>query len=92
MGDTDVRKTVRLTNRYGLHARPAAQFVELCNRYASEIHVRKDETIVNGKNILDVMILGAEPGSELEIRASGDDATEAVDKLVELVEGNFGES
>jgi phosphocarrier protein HPr len=84
-------RKVILTNRYGLHARPAALFVELCNRFRSRITVGKDEAEVNGKNILDVMTLGADAGTLLILRAAGPDAVEALAALVELVEGNFGE-
>ncbi|MBN2714159.1 MAG: HPr family phosphocarrier protein [Planctomycetes bacterium] len=87
-----VSETVTLTNRYGLHARPAALFVELCNRFSSEVEVCKDGMQVNGKNILDIMMLGAEPGSNLTLNANGSDAEEAVKQLVELVKSNFGET
>jgi phosphocarrier protein len=84
-------RTVQLTNKYGLHARPAALFVELCNRFASEVEVRKDEVSVNGKNILDIMMLGAETGTQLIINATGPDAEATISQLAELIESNFGE-
>ncbi len=92
MGQNELKKKLQLNNRYGLHARPAALFVELCNRFNSEIHVSKDGTQVNGKNILDIMMLGAEPGSELEIIASGEDAKNALEEITKLIESNFGET
>lgn len=86
-----VHRSVVIQNRYGLHARPAAEFVKLAGRFQCEIWVRKDDTEVNGKSIMGVMMLAAEPGAELFIRAAGDDAEAAVDELVALVENRFGE-
>jgi phosphocarrier protein HPr len=87
----DCERNVTIANRYGLHARPAAEFVKLANRYRSDVHVRKLDLEVNGKSIMGMMMLAAEYGSEITIRASGDDATEAVESLCELVSGRFGE-
>ena len=84
--------TVQIANRYGLHARPAAEFVKLAGRFQAEIFVRKDETEVNGKSIMGVMMLAAESGSEITIRAVGSDAEAAVRELAELVQGGFGEN
>jgi phosphocarrier protein len=85
-------KTVTIENRYGLHARPAAEFVKLSSRYTSVITVEKDGLEVNGKSIMGVMMLAAECGSSLRIRAVGDDSAEAVDALALLVRSQFGES
>lgn len=82
---------VMVVNKYGLHARPAAEFVKLANRFASDVWIRKDEVEVSGKSIMGVMMLAAECGSTVRIRARGDDAEEAVGALVELVESRFGE-
>jgi phosphocarrier protein len=82
---------VTVANVYGLHARPAAEFVKLANRYESEILVSKDGIEVNGKSIMGVMMLAAEKGSAIEIRARGADAEVAVKALVKLVAGGFGE-
>jgi phosphocarrier protein len=87
----EVYQGVQITNTYGLHARPAAQFVKLANRFQSEIWVRKQDLEVNGKSIMGMMMLAAECGSEIVIRASGDDANEAVRALVELVSHRFNE-
>ena len=78
-------------NKYGLHARPAAEFVKLANRFASEVWVRKDEIEVSGKSIMGVMMLAAEHGSSITVRASGADSAAAVEALRELVAGGFGE-
>jgi len=82
---------VRIVNSLGLHARPAAAFVKIASRHASQISVRKDDMEVNGKSIMGMMMLAAECGSELRVRAEGDDAESAVQELVSLVQGGFGE-
>jgi phosphocarrier protein len=87
----EVERTVRVSNKYGLHARPAAEFVKLAGRFRSTIWVRKADIEVNGKSIMGVMMLAAENGSELVIRAAGPDAEDAVASLIELVDGGFGE-
>ena len=82
---------VVIVNKYGLHARPAAEFVKLANRFASEVFIRKDDVEVSGKSIMGVMMLAAECGSTVAIRADGDDARQAVDALAELIRNRFGE-
>lgn len=86
-----VEREVTVSNRQGLHARPAAEFVKLASTFDSEIFVEKDELEVNGKSIMGVMMLAAEPGATLAIRAEGDDSDEAVEALAGLVEDGFGE-
>jgi len=84
-------RTVAIRNQYGLHARPAAEFVKLASRFRSDVWVRKGDLEVNGKSIMGVMMLAAECGSQITIRASGEDAQDAVEQLVKLVENGFGE-
>ena len=94
-GGTDERTsegTVRITNRLGMHARPAAEFVKLSARFQSHISVEKDGLEVNGKSIMGVMMLAAECGSQLRIRATGPDHGDALASLVALVRDGFGES
>ncbi|MBN2226013.1 MAG: HPr family phosphocarrier protein [candidate division Zixibacteria bacterium] len=86
-----VRKSVKVINRLGMHARPAAAFVSHASRFMSEIHIEKDGLKVNGKSIMGVMMLAAEMGSELFITAMGDDEEEAVETLVDLVRTGFGD-
>ncbi len=86
-----VERTVRIVNSLGLHARPAAAFVKLAGRRQCHILVRKDELEVNGKSIMGMMMLAAECGSDLVIRADGEDAEAAVEELAALVAGGFGE-
>jgi phosphocarrier protein len=84
-------RDVTVANVYGLHARPAAEFVKLAGKFKSEILVSKDGLEVNGKSIMGVMMLAAEKGSTIQIRARGADAREAVEALVRLVADGFGE-
>ena len=87
----ELQKNVQIRNKYGLHARPAAEFVKTASRFQAEIWVRKQELEVNGKSIMGMMMLAAECGSEITIRAAGNDAEPAVRELVGLVERKFGE-
>ena len=87
-----VVRSVRIVNSLGLHARPAAAFVRIAGRHACQIFVKKDDLEVNGKSIMGMMMLAAEAGSELVIRAEGEGAELAVLDLVALVQGGFGES
>ena len=87
----EIVRTVVIRNKDGLHARPAAEFVKLAARFRSQIFASKEDTEVNGKSIMGVMMLAAECGSELRIRAQGEDAEEAMNELVALVERGFGE-
>jgi phosphocarrier protein len=84
-------RTVTIVNRYGLHARPAAEFVKLASRFRSEIRVRTEEPEVNGKSIMGVMMLAAECGRAITIIASGEDAAAALEELATLVMNRFGE-
>ena len=84
-------KTVKITNKLGLHARPAAEFVKLAARFMSDISISKNDHVVNGKSIMGVMTLAADMGSELHIQASGADEHEAIDALVELINNKFYE-
>ncbi len=84
-------REVPILNKYGFHARPAAEFVKLANKFTSEIWVKKDEIEVSGKSIMGVMMLAAERGSVISIRAVGGDAQAAVDALAGLVASRFGE-
>lgn len=85
-------RTVRIVNKNGLHARPAAEIVKLAAKYKSEITVAKDDLDVNGKSIMGVMMLAAECGSNIIFRAEGPDAEQALDALSALVGNKFGEN
>lgn len=76
-----VKKEVIVKNKTGLHARPAAIFVQIANKYESEITILKDDQKVNGKSIMGILMLAAEKGSKIVIEADGSDAEEAVNEL-----------
>ena len=78
-------------NPLGLHARPAAQLVRLAAMFSADIYFSKDGVEVNGKSIMGVMMLAAECGSSMTIRATGADGEQAVQALAELVATGFGE-
>jgi phosphocarrier protein HPr len=86
-----VVKELTIQNKLGLHARPAAMFVRIANRFTCEISVEKDGEEVNGKSIMGLMMLAAGCGSELKVSASGDDAETAVRDLAELIQRKFDE-
>jgi phosphocarrier protein HPr len=86
-----VERTVQIVNRNGLHARPAAEIVKTSSTFQSEITLVKDGMEVNGKSIMGVMMLAAECGSSLVLRAEGADAEAALDALATLIANRFGE-
>jgi len=86
-----VERQVRIVNRAGMHARPAAEFVKTAGQFSSHITVEKDGLEVNGKSIMGVLMLAAEQGSTLKLKAHGDDASEAVAALAALVGRGFVE-
>ncbi|MBB80722.1 MAG: phosphocarrier protein HPr [Roseibacillus sp.] len=85
-------KEVTVSNKLGIHARPAAQFVKTASQFEAEIHVEKDGEEINGKSIMGLMMLAAGHGSVLKLIAEGPDAEEALEVLENLVARNFGES
>lgn len=84
-------RLVTVPNRLGLHARAAARFVHLAQRYRARVTVGRDGRSMDGKSILGVLLLAASQGVELELSAEGDDADAALDALVALVQSGFGE-
>ena len=92
-----VSRDVTVSNERGLHARPAMQFVDVANEFASEVAVHKDATgddgalDVDGKSVMQMITLEATQGTALRITAVGDDAEAAVAKLADLFESKFGE-
>lgn len=85
-------RSVQIVNKHGLHARPAAEVVKAASRFKSDITIARDDLEVNGKSIMGVMMLAAEFGASITLRASGPDAEEALDALCALVSSRFGES
>lgn len=86
------RREVTIVNKLGLHARAAAKFVTLASEFESDIRLAKDQREVNAKSIMGVMMLAAARGSVVEIRACGDDASDALAQLEQLVADRFGEA
>src|SRR5437764_7010206 len=86
-----IEKDIAITNRLGLHARPAAMFVRIASRHRAEIWVAKEGEEVNGKSIMGLMMLAAGRGSKLRIRCEGPDADKAMEELEELVKAGFNE-
>ncbi|MDP3732309.1 MAG: HPr family phosphocarrier protein [Candidatus Omnitrophota bacterium] len=80
-----IKKNLIVKNKQGLHARPAALFVQIANKFDARITVRRDEERVNGKSIMGILMLGAENGSEITIEAEGDDADMAILELERIV-------
>ena len=86
-----ITREIKITNRLGLHARPAALVVKAAGGFESEVFLIKDGTRINAKSIMGVMMLAAEFGSTLEIEALGADAHAAVDAVAEVFAQKFGE-
>ncbi len=80
-----------IRNKLGLHAKAAGMFVKTTNKYSAAFTVKKDDVEVNGKSIMGLMMLAAAKGSRIIVRASGDDATEALVEIRELIYDKFGE-
>ena len=83
---------VRIVNRNGIHARPAAEIVKLASKFRSDITIMRDDLEVNGKSIMGVMMLAAEFGSTVTLRAKGEDADHAVEQIAGLIAAKFGEA
>lgn len=79
------KKVVTIKNKQGLHARPAALFVQIASKYDSEITVKKGKETVNGKSIMGILMLAANRGSKVTIEAIGDDAEKAILELEALL-------
>jgi phosphotransferase system HPr (HPr) family protein len=84
--------TLTVNHEVGLHARPASMFVQTAAKFNADIEVTHGEKTVNAKSILAVLTLGVHQGAEINIKAEGDDADNALSALEELVQDNFGEN
>ena len=87
----NAERSVRIANKNGLHARPAAEIVKTAAKFKADVTIVRDDLEVNGKSIMGMMMLAAECGSEIHIRADGDDAEAALAALTALVGSGFGE-
>jgi phosphocarrier protein len=85
------RRQVQITDPLGLHFRAASTFVVVARKYEARVQVRRDDTIVNGKSLLDVVMLAGENGTTLDLEARGPDADAALDALCELFEPGYFE-
>lgn len=85
-------RSVTILNKNGLHARPAAEIVKAASRFKSDITIVRDELEVNGKSIMGVMMLAAECGATLTLRASGPDEDQALGAIADIIAARFGES
>lgn len=91
MTNEQIERQVEIVNPLGFHARPAAEFVRLAASFRCDLWLEKDGVEVNAKSILGVLMLAAEKGSQLMIRAKGDDADDALTALGDLIAGGFEE-
>lgn len=90
-GGSLITKELLVSNKLGIHARPAAMFVKVANRFSCDIFVEKDGEKVNGKSIMGLMMLAAGPGSKLTVHADGHDASAALTELETLLNRKFDE-
>lgn len=91
MAGAPPERVVTIVNQRGLHARAAAKFVKTASAFGARVEVSKDDMVVGGTSILGLMMLAASAGSQLKLRAHGDDAEAAVEALAQLVERGFDE-
>jgi phosphocarrier protein len=85
-------REVKILNKLGIHARPAAEIVKAAGKFKSNITIIRDDLEVNAKSIMGVMMLAAEFGAVVTLRAIGDDADAALDALAAVIAAKFGES
>ena len=90
--DTEIRRTMTIVNKLGLHARAAAKLIDLASGFESRIRMYRDGREADAKSIMQVMMLAASKGTDLEVAAQGPDAAEAVAAIERLVTGRFDES
>lgn len=86
-----IARDVLIRNKLGLHARAAVKFVNTANRFGAEVRIEKDGSDVDGKSILGILTLAATQGSTIALRVDGSDEAAAVQALVDLIDGRFGE-
>jgi phosphocarrier protein HPr len=85
-------REAKIVNKLGIHARPAAEIVKTAGKFKSNITIVRDDLEVNAKSIMGVMMLAAECGATIALRAHGDDAEAALDALSAVIANKFGES
>ncbi|MGD9774792.1 HPr family phosphocarrier protein [Diaphorobacter sp.] len=86
-----IKKTVRISNKLGLHARASAKLTKLAGSFPCDVWMSRGDRRINAKSIMGVMMLAAGLGSEVEVETDGAQEQEAMDALVALIDGKFGE-
>ena len=86
-----ISRNVEIINKLGMHARAAAQFVQVASNFRSHIEIEKDNPRVNGKSIMGVMMLAASKGSQVTLHAEGEDEAESINSLEALINNRFNE-
>ena len=87
-----LRRILKIANQRGLHARAAAKLAQVASKFESEINVSRAGQTVSARSIMGLMMLGASIGYDVELEVSGDDAKHAMQAIIELIEGKFGEN
>ncbi len=82
---THIRKEIVVKNKQGLHARPAAMFIQIVSKYNANVVLQKDKERVNGRSIMGILTLGAEENSKLIVEADGDDAQDVINEIEKLL-------
>jgi len=83
------KRKVTIKNKIGLHARPAALFVQTCSKYKSDVYIEKDGNRVNAKSIMGIMALGVAQGEEVNIIVDGYDEKKAIEDIIDLIENRL---
>ena len=91
MIEMSISKDIEIVNKLGLHARAAAQLVQVASAFSSHIEIEKDGKRINGKSIMGVMMLAASKGSTITLHAAGDDEQDSIDELSRLINNRFNE-
>jgi len=86
-----IKRTAKIVNKLGLHARPSALLVTVASKFHSEVYFTKNDLRVNGKSIMGVMMLAAEMGSDLAVEVDGPDEEAAMEAILHVIESGFGE-
>jgi phosphocarrier protein len=84
-----IERDAIIKNKYGLHARPSAAFVQVASQFKSDISVLHEDKLANGKSIISIMILAAECGAKIRLKIDGDDEEEAMEALLNLISNKF---
>ena len=83
------KKELTITNKYGLHSRPASELVKIASQFDADIKLHYNGQDANAKSILGIMVLAIEPGAEIEVSANGEDEDKALEAIEELINNEF---